>query len=114
MNSYTYSLTADRNCYRSSKAFIFSLKNKDDLPPFQSPPYQNYENAICADARKGAEFSEDIKISDFAGSNRESSSSFGYTYKPPSGYVYSQSMTKALLAGNSTFTPDEIEVFFEE
>ena len=111
---HSYGRTADRKCYRSSKAFIFSLKNKDDLPPFQSRPYQNYENAICADARKGAEFSEDIKISDFAGSNRESSSSFGYTYRPPSGYEYSEDKTKALLAGSSTFTPDEIEVFFEE
>ena len=113
-NSYRYSLTADRKCYRSSKAFIFSLKNKDDLPPFQSRPYRNIGNAICADASKGAEFGQDIKISDFAGSNRGSSSSLGYTYRPPSGYGYSESKTKALLAGSSTFTPDEIEVFFEE
>ncbi len=112
-NRYNYR-TNSRNCYRSSKAFIFSLKNKDDLPPFQSRPYQNIGNAICADASKGAEFGEDIKISDFAGSNRRSSSSLGYTYRPPFGYGYSDSRTNALLAGSSTFTPDEIEVFFEE
>ena len=71
-------------------------------------------NAICADASKGAEFSRDIKISDFAGSNRESSSSLGYTYRPPLGYSNGGSNTKALLAGSPTFTPDEIEVYFED
>ena len=103
-----------RNCHRSSKAFIFSLKNKDNLPPFQSQPFQNYGNAICADLSEGAEFSEDLKISNFANSNVESTSSLGYTYKPPSGYDYGQSKTKALLAGSASFSPDEIEVFFEE
>ena len=111
-NRYGYR-TDSRECYQSSKAFIFSLKNKDNLPPFQSQPYRNYGNAICADASKGAEFSEDIKISDFATSNVGSSSSLGYTYKPPSGYGHSQPKTKALLAGSESFTPDEIEVFFE-
>jgi hypothetical protein len=112
-NRYNYR-TNSRNCYRSSKAFIFSLKNKDDLPAFQSRPFQNYASAICADASKGTEFSNDIKISDFAGSNIGSSSSLGYTYRPPPGYGYGQSKTKALLAGSASFTPDEIEVFFEE
>ena len=112
-NRYNYQ-TNRRNCHRSSKAFIFSLKNKDNLPPFQSRPYQNYDNAICADASKGPEFSNDIKISDFAGSNTGSSSSFGYTYRPPSGYDYDEAKTKALLAGSASFTPDEIEVFFEQ
>ena len=90
------------------------MKNKDNLPPFQSQPYQNYGNAICADASKGAEFSEDIKIGDFANSNIRSSSSLGYTYRPPTGYGHDQARTKALLAGTANFSPDEIEVFFEE
>ena len=112
-NRYNYEIRS-RDCYRSSKAFIFSLKNKDNLPPFQSKPYQYLDKAICADASKGAEFSEDIKISDFAGSNRGSSSSLGYTYSLPVGYRYGRSNTKALLAGSPTFTPDEIEVYFED
>jgi hypothetical protein len=112
-NRFNYR-TNSRNCYRSSKAFIFSLKNKDDLTPFRSQPFQNYANAICADASKGAEFSNDIKISDFAGSNTGSSSSLGTTYRLPSGYSYGQFKTNALLAGSASFTPDEIEVFFEE
>jgi hypothetical protein len=114
-NPHRYGYRSDtRNCHSSSKAFIFSLKNKDNLPPFQSQPYRNYGNAICADASKGAEFSEDIKISDFAGSNVGSSSSLGYTYQPPSGYSYDEYKTKTLLAGSKNFSPDEIEVFFDE
>ena len=112
-NRYGYR-SDSRNCYRSSKAFIFSLKNKDNLPPFQSHPYQNYGYTICADASKGAEFGQDIKISDFANSNIRSSSSLGYTYRPPTSYGHDQARTKVLLAGTANFSPDEIEVFFEE
>ena len=112
-NPYGYR-SSNRDCHRSSKAFIFSLINKDDLPPFKSSPYQNTRTAICADLSKGVVFSNDISISDFASSNSESSSSFGYTYRPPNGYDYNNVKTKSLLAGGINFSPDEIEVFFEE
>ena len=76
-------------------------------------PFNNFDNAVCADASKGAVFSNAISISDFASSNRKSSSSLGYTYRPPEGYGYGESKTTALLAGEGNFSPDEIEVFFE-
>ncbi|XP_028409229.1 hemicentin-2-like [Dendronephthya gigantea] len=112
-HDYSYSYRKYRNCHRSSKAFIFSLRNKANLPPFQSRPFQNSHSAVCADFSKGVVFSNDISISDFANSNTKSSSSFGYTYKPPLGYEFSGSKMDALLAGEDNFSPDEIEVFYE-
>lgn len=112
-NQYGYG-SSSRNCHRSYKAFIFSLKNKDNLPSFKSSVYQNHHYAICADAKKGAVFSQDISISDFARYNSESTSSLGYSYRPPTGYGYNIFRTKSLLAGSDKFSPDEIEVFFEE
>lgn len=111
-NRYGYS-SSSSNCQRSSKAFIFSLRNHGNLEPFQSKPYQNIGQAICAIPGKGPSFGNDIRISDFAGKNSDSSSSLGYTYKPPSGYSNGENKTKSLLAGSATFTPDELEVFYE-
>ncbi|XP_028409228.1 hemicentin-1-like [Dendronephthya gigantea] len=113
-NNYRTYRTNRRECYRSSKAFLFSLINRDGLPPFTSMPFQNYNSAVCADNTKGAVFSNDISIGDFASSNPESTSSFGYTYRPPAFYSYAEAKTTSLLAGSANFTIDEIEVFYED
>ena len=43
--------------YRSnSKAFIFSFVNKDNLPPFKSPVYQNSGRALYTNAGFGPTF----------------------------------------------------------
>ena len=52
---------------------------------------------------------EEVVIS---GSSTSSYTNFGYVYRPPSGYSYGSSNTKALLAGSYTFTPSEVEVFY--
>ena len=116
--SYSYSYRShygggDRVCKSSSKAFIFSFINRDNLGPFQSKLYRNTHNAICSKFDEGPSFSTDIRIKDFAGKNKISESSLGYTYKPPVGYSYGEQKTKSLLAGSEHFQPDEIEVFYE-
>lgn len=112
-NRYGYSYRSSRSCQSSSKAFIFSLKNHDNLRAFQSKPFDNIGKAICADPSSGPTFSQDIRVSDFAGKNTKSASSLGYTYKLPDGYIYGEARTNSLLAGNETFQPDELEVFYE-
>ena len=48
-----------------------------------------------------------MHISDNAGGNEGSYSSFGSSYKPPSGTVNANT----LLAGSYYFTPTEVELF---
>ena len=55
----------------------------------------------------------DIYIASEASSNTYSYSHLGYTYKAPSGYSYGSTFANSFLAGNHTFQPDEIEVFYE-
>ena len=103
------------NSWRHSDvSFLFSLKNKDNLPPFKSPVYKNYEYAICSDSSYGPTFGgdHDLHISNDSHTNQQSFTDFGYTYQPPAGYVYNTPQTKSLLAGSYQFTPTEIEVFF--
>ena len=55
----------------------------------------------------------DIYISNYASSNSNSLSDLGYTYSPPSGYSYYSDFAQTFLAGTFSFTPDEIEAFYE-
>ena len=98
----------------SSKAFIFSLRNKYNVKPFKADIYRYNQNAIYTDPGYGPTFSggHDIYIANNAGSSTSSSTNFGYTYRPPSGYSYGSSYTQALLAGSRYFTPSEVEVFY--
>ena len=54
----------------------------------------------------------DLFIANNANKNKGSYTNFGYTYRPPSGYGFRSSNTKALLAGSYRFTPDEVEVYY--
>ena len=98
----------------SSKAFIFSLRNKYNVKPFKADIYRYNQNAIYTNPGYGPTFggSHDIYIANSAGSSASSHTYFGYTYRPPSGYSYGSSNTKALLAGSNYFTPSEVEVFY--
>ncbi|XP_046841758.1 uncharacterized protein LOC124435855 [Xenia sp. Carnegie-2017] len=101
--------------YRTSSSnYIFSLRNKDNLSPFRSDVYQNSNNAIYTDPDYGPTFGggHDIHIASNANKNTNSYTNFGHTYRPPSGYSYTSSNTRALLAGSYTFTPDEVEVYY--
>ena len=100
--------------YRQSDvSFLFSLKNKDNAPPFKSP-VKIHQHAIYSSPYQGASFGagHDFCISDNSNANQLSYSDFGNTYQPPAGYVYGTQETKSLLAGSYKFTPTEVEVFF--
>ena len=99
---------------RSKTAFLFSLRNKDNIPPFQCPIYNLQKSrAIWCDSSWGATFGggPDLCISDNANTNQSSYSNLGVTYQPLPGYLVGTSQIKALLAGSGNFTPTEIEVF---
>ena len=100
--------------YKSSSSnYLFSLRNKDNLSPFRSPVYQNQNRAIYTGADYGPTFGgHDLYISNNADRNTASHTYLGHTYRPPSGYNFASSNTKALLAGSYQFTPTEVEVYY--
>ena len=99
---------------QSDVSFLFSLKNKDNVPPFKSPVYTNHQHAIYSNPGYGPSFGagRDLRISNDSHTNQHSYTNFGRTYQPPPGYVYGTPQTHSLLAGSHQFSPTEIEVFF--
>ncbi|XP_068706140.1 uncharacterized protein [Montipora foliosa] len=89
----------------TEKAFIFSLRNAEGLPPFKSN-VKDPSKAIHNVGHVGPTFGEDDLLIDRISAN--SSSNFGDHYIVPTGVQ--NSLT--LLAGASTFVEDEVEVFF--
>ena len=98
----------------SSSNYIFSLRNKNNLSPFRSAVYRNSQYAIYTNPGYGPTFGYgfDLYIANNADKNKNSYANLGYTYRPPSGYSYSSSNTRALLAGSKNFTPTEVEVYY--
>jgi hypothetical protein len=91
-------------------SFIFSLRNKENLPPFKAPlKDQNAPYAIETRNSYGPTFGNghDIYISNDAASNTNSYTYFNSFYQAPSGV----SSTSTILAGTYTFQPSEVEVF---
>ena len=79
------------------------------------PAYRNYGNALYDCSSYGPTFGggHDLYIDDYASSNSNSHTALGHTYSPPSGYSYGSTSTYTFLAGTYTFTPDEVETFYE-
>ena len=99
----------------ASGSFLFSLRNKDNLPPFKAPlKNQNDVRAIYCNSGYGPTFGvgHDLHIANDASSNTNSGTHFGSTYQAPSGYTEGQTNTKSLLAGSYGFTPSEVEVLY--
>ena len=99
---------------RSTKSFLFSLRNKDNLRPFKCPIYDHRNvKAVWCYRSFGAVFGDgnDMFIYSNANTNQHSHTNLGKTYRPPDGYEHDTPQTKALLAGSYQFTPTEIEVF---
>ena len=102
-----------------SNAFLFSLVNKPGWAPVKLPQTGKYssrrQHSIEDIPSYGPSFGggHDIYISNYASSNRNSYSNLGYTYSPPSGYSYSSTFAGTFLAGSYSFTPDEVETFYE-
>ena len=102
---------------KAGHSFIFSLLNKDNLPPFKSDLREG-KTSIFQSSRHGAIFGSgtsrngrDISISDNANCNSTSFSDFGCSYTLPEGYVAGSNEARFLLAGSFNFTPTEVEVF---
>ena len=96
-------------CKQAPGSFMFSLRNKENLPPFKAPlRYENIPCAISAWPSYGPTFGGgyDLHISNNA-SNTDSFTNFKAYYKAPSGV----SDRKTILAGTLNFTPSEVEVF---
>ena len=102
-----------------SNAFLFSLVNKPGWAPVKLPQtgkdssYRRY--SIYGQRSYGPTFGggHDIYISNYASSNRNSGGNLGYTYSPPSGYSYGSTFAQSFMAGSLSFTPDEVETFYE-
>ena len=89
--------------------------NKPGWAPVKLPlkGRNSYRYSIYFQSYKGPTFGRgfDIYISNYASSNGYSYSNLGYTYSLPSGYGYISYRT--FLAGTNSFTPDEVETFYE-
>ena len=101
-----------------SQAFIFSLANKPGWAPMKLPQtgqYSSYRYSIYDCSSNGPTFGNgyDVYIADYASSNSNSYTYLGATYSPPSGYIFRSTSTNTFLAGTYTFTPDEVETFYE-
>ena len=95
--------------YKTSKtSFLFSLNNKDNLPPFKAN-IKTPEKAIIANNKFGPLFGNvhrDLCIPNIAMNTcGKSHSEYGNSYELPNGGKY-------FPAGRFNFTPGEIEVFF--
>ena len=101
-----------------SQAFLFSLVNKPGWAPVKLPQtgtYSNYRYSIydCSSCGPTFGWGHDINIADYASSSSSSYTNLDWTYSAPSGYSLGDTFTKTFLAGTYTFTPDEVETFYE-
>jgi hypothetical protein len=102
----------------SKNAFVFSLRNKDNLPAFKSSILEVNE-ATCSSTSCGAVFGSgaittgvDLFISKHPPTEK-CYANLGQAYKLPEGYEKGTDKAGALLAGSIAFTPSEIEVFYQ-
>jgi hypothetical protein len=111
MSKHFYVITGSSQWKQASGSFIFSLRNKENLPPFKAPlKDQNTPYAIYTGNSYGPVFGNglDIYISNDASSNTNSQAyNFNSYYQAPSGV----SDTSTILAGTQYFQPSEVEVF---
>ena len=113
MNWIFFISFSGNNYKQSNVSFLFSLKSKDNVPPFKAP-VKNHQYAILSRPSYGPTFGagHDLYISNDSHANQQSYSDFGHTYQPPAGYFYDTQQTQSLLAGSYNFTTTEVEVFF--
>ena len=89
-------------------AFIFSLRNKEELHPFKSMVITP-QHAIYKNQGYGPTFGNgwDIHISDNANSNNDSYTYLSH-YETPKG----ANKPTTILSGTKYFSPDDWEVFY--
>lgn len=104
----------------SEKAFLYSLKNYDNLSPFTMQLIQDKykECAIFGKRDRGPIFgyAYAINIADNAGNNNQSITNPGkFTYRLPTGYIFYTLPAQRLLTGSDSkyFKPTDLEIFYE-
>ena len=103
---------SDGSWSQDSKAFIFSLSNKSQIPTkFNSVGIDStYSNGMFGPKFGGG---YDLYIADNSNVSTSSYSNLGFSYKHPSSskYMFGSNDATSFLAGNLNFRVDEIEVF---
>ena len=95
----------------ASKAFLFSLYNKDGYNPVKLTQYLNQHLAMYRCSVYGPTFGHhSIYISNNALDNSASYTNCGYTYSAPTGYSVGNC---GFFTGGQYFSPTDIEVFYE-
>ena len=99
---------------------MFSLENEPGLAPVKLPQIGKVAYAqlsICCLSSYGPIFGtgHDFAISNYASTNSKSHSILGLTYNLPAelSQRYGNSFDYTFLAGTTSFTPDEVETFYE-
>ena len=110
------SFVGDNSYVSAPGSFIFSLENYYGLSPFKCDIYQNEQSAIQRESVYGPSFgsTSDLLVDNNAHISGSSLTYLGGTYKPPPGYNFGEGTTQALLSGDLVFTPNEVEVFYQE
>ena len=104
------SLDSSNGYGETTNAFIFSLRNKEELHPFKSMIKETHlQYAIYKHPANGPTFGPgtDIYISDNANSNNNSYTHLHY-YETPKG----ANTPATILSGTPHFSPDDWEVFY--
>lgn len=99
----------------ASKAFIFSLYNRDGYNPVKLTQYRNRGNGMFGCSSYGPTFGStngvhDIFIANNALNNNGSHTNCGGTYSVPTGY---SAGVCGFFTDGHDFTPTDIEVFHE-
>ena len=96
----------------ASKAFVFSLYNIKGYNPVKLTQYQNQQYAMYSCSSYGPTFGSghDIYISEDAKTNQYSYTECGKSYSNPTGYSGTYC---GFFTGSHSFSPSDIEVFFE-
>ncbi|XP_074627755.1 uncharacterized protein LOC141885772 [Acropora palmata] len=101
----------------SRKSFIYSLYNINGFSPVKlqiKSGRQSYAIWRCTNYGPTFGHGYDIRIHNNAASNRYSYTGCGSTYPLPPGYSSSYSSCRFYAGGGShTFTPTDVEVFYE-
>ena len=98
-------------------SFLFSLRNNDNLLPFNLPLIDSSKNpAMAPNFLSGPKFGlgPDLSIADgtIDGQTSLNAANIGLSYQAPSGYTFGENKTQSLLAGSLFFTPAEVEVLY--
>lgn len=97
-------------CVKGEKAFMFSLKNKDNQPLKMDCEPDHF--SICCYRGYGPCFGggHDLSIASNANLNRKSYSNLGSSYKHPK-YRYCSEQAQTFLAGSYKFKVKEVEIY---